>query len=311
MKRLVLKLFLLFLPSCISSSFADDKITITVNQFVSHIALDAAYEGLTKGLEDRGIVPQKANLILSNAQGNIGNSVQISKHQASLKPDFMVAIATPAAQTNLKAKTTGSILAFLAVTDPDSTGLVGRDDIIGVTDSPPIAGLISKALEIFPATKNIGVIFNSGEVNSLKIIETLTEILQARNIQLKKIAITNSNEIKNAFNKLAGTVDLLYLPQDNSVVSALGNIVSLSKDAKLPLIANDPTLVDKGVFLALGSNYFKSGQQLANMIADLIEHKSLEQKIQSVNENELKINYKLADELGIIIPKNLQVEVEK
>ena len=35
----------------INSSTAEDKTTITVNQFVSHVALDAAYNGLVKGLE--------------------------------------------------------------------------------------------------------------------------------------------------------------------------------------------------------------------------------------------------------------------
>ena len=290
----------------ICPSIAEDKVTITVNQFVSHVALDAAYNGLVKGLEERDILPNKAGIIMANAQGNIGNSAQIAKHQASLKPEFMVAIATPSAQTLMKAKTDASTLAFLAVSDPVAINLTNRADIIGVADNPPIEELIEKITQIFPDIKNIGVIFNYGEINSIKTVERLEKVLKDRNIILKKIAITNSNDIKNAFNKLIGEVNLIYIPQDNTVVSALASMVSMSKANKIPLIANDPTLVDQGVMMALGTNYFRSGEQLGNMIADLIEGKKLEKNIQNTNIKELKINDEVVKEFGIVIPENIK-----
>lgn len=290
----------------ICPSIAEDKVTITVNQFVSHVALDAAYNGLVKSLEERDILPNKVKIIMANAQGNIGNSAQIAKHQASAKPEFMVAIATPSAQTLMKAKTDTSTLAFLAVSDPEAINLTNRADIIGVADNPPIEELIEKITQIFPDIKNIGVIFNYGEINSIKTVERLEKVLKDRNIILKKIAITNSNDIKNAFNKLIGEVNLIYIPQDNTVVSALASMVSMSRANKIPLIANDPTLVDQGVMMALGTNYFRSGEQLGNMIADLIEGKKLEKNIQNTNIKELKINDEVVREFGIVIPENIK-----
>ena len=112
--------FIFIFLGFIDPALANDKILITVNQYVNHIALDAAYDGLVESLKTREIIPSRAELITSNAQGNISNSVQISKHHASLSPDFMIAIATPAAQTNLKAKNNNSKLAFIAVTDPSA-----------------------------------------------------------------------------------------------------------------------------------------------------------------------------------------------
>ena len=290
----------------ICPSIAEDKVTITVNQFVSHVALDAAYNGLVKSLEERDILPNKVKIIMANAQGNIGNSAQIAKHQASAKPEFMVAIATPSAQTLMKAKTDTSTLAFLAVSDREAINLTNRADIIGVADNPPIEELIEKITQIFPDIKNIGVIFNYREINSIKTVERLEKVLKDRNIILKKIAITNSNDIKNAFNKLIGEVNLIYIPQDNTVVSALASMVSMSKANKIPLIANDPTLVDQGVMMALGTNYFRSGEQLGNMIADLIEGKKLEKNIQNTNIKELKINDEVVREFGIVIPENIK-----
>ncbi len=307
MKKEIFIVIILTILGFICPSIAEDKVTITVNQFVSHVALDAAYNGLVKGLEERDILPNKARIIMANAQGNIGNSAQIAKHQASVKPEFMVAIATPSAQVIMKAKTDSSTLAFLAVSDPEAINLTNRADVIGVADNPPIEELIERTLQIFPDVKNIGVIFNYGEINSVKTVEKLEKILKDRNITLKKVAITNSNDIKNAFNKLIGEVNLIYIPQDNTVVSALASMVSMSRANKIPLIANDPTLVDQGVMLALGTNYFRSGKQLGHMIADLIEGKKLEKNIQNTNIKELKVNDEVVKEFGIVIPENIKL----
>lgn len=300
--------FIFIFLSFISSCYASEKQMITINQYVSHVALDAAYNGLIETLKSREILPNKAEIITSNAQGNISNSAQISKYHASLSPNFMVAIATPAAQTNLKAKNGNSKLAFVAVTDPSAANLIGAENVIGVSDNPPISELVDIVRKVFPDLKTVGIISNSGEINSVKMSEKLESVLSSFDIKVKKASIANSSDIKMAMNKLVGSVDLIYLPQDNSVVSALDSIASISKSNKIPLIANDPTLVDKGVLLALGSNYFKSGQQLGNMIADLIDGHKLKNNIQNTKIKELKINRDLAEEFAIKIPDSLGEE---
>ena len=162
----IIKFIIIFL-SFINPSFASEKALITINQYVNHIALDAAYEGIMQSLNERKVLPNRAAIITSNAQGNISNSVQISKHHASLSPDFMVAVATPAEQTNLKAKSANSTMAFVAVTDPSAANLLGAKNVIGVSDSPPIADLVDVIRKIFPDLKSVGIISNSGEINSV------------------------------------------------------------------------------------------------------------------------------------------------
>ena len=45
--------FIFIFLSFIGSGLANDKILITVNQYVNHIALDAAYDGLMESLKTR------------------------------------------------------------------------------------------------------------------------------------------------------------------------------------------------------------------------------------------------------------------
>ena len=297
--------FIIILTAFADSSFASEKQLITINQYVSHVALDAAYDGLMQSLKDRGVVPDKASIVTSNAQGSVTNSVQISKHHASLSPKFMVAIATPSAQTNLKAKGKDSKLAFVAVTDPTSANLLGSNNVIGVSDNPPILELVDVVRKIFPELKSVGIISNPGEINSVRMSQILEKTLSGFGIGVKKVSITNSADIKTAMNKLISSVDLIYLPQDNSVISGIDSIASISKANKIPLIANDPTLVKKGVLIALGSNYYKSGVQLGDMIADLMDGIELEENIQTTKTRELKINKELAKDFGLVISENL------
>lgn len=283
------------------------KTTITVNQFVNHIALDSAYDGLKQSLSDQGYFPDKVKLIYGNAQGNISNSVMISKHHASLNPDIMVAIATPSMQTNLKAKVgieKDVVTAFLAVTDLSSLNIDNQQNLIGVTDNPPIDELFILATKIFTDLKMVGIVYNAGEINSVKIVSDLERTAANYGFMIKLATINSSNDIKGAIAKLS-EVDLIYLPQDNTVISALDNVVTLTKKAEIPLIANDPTLVERGVMLALGTNYYNSGQQLGNMIIDLIEGKEIKPAIQSSNVNELRINQEIIKMFNIQIPNNI------
>lgn len=304
------------------------KITVAVNQYVNHEALDAAYKGLQEALAEGEKNDLKEgfsiDLIYANAQGNISNSVQISKHQASTIPEFMVAIATPSAQTNVNAASDKTITGFLAVSDPVSAGIIdeqseknkseeelGSLKIIGVADIPPVEELIEQAIKTFPDLKTVGAIYNSGEINSVRTIERVEAVLQKKGIKLKKTTIANSSDIRIALSKIIPDVDVIYLPLDNTVISAIDSVISLTKKYKKPVIANDPILVDKGVTMALGVNYYNSGKMLGELIIDLINNMQTGHDIQlgsrskviETGNYELRFNEEMSKLLDLEAPK--------
>jgi len=292
-----------FLLSFSNSLLAADKILITINQFVSHPALDAAKNGIVQTLAKRKI----SNLSIQedNAQGNISQSAQIAKHQASLKPRFMVAISTPSAQSNQKAKQKGTALAFVAVTDPFAAGLSKDADTLGVTDAPPIEELVALFPKIFPQLKTVGIVYNPGEINSVKALERLQRAAEKYHFTVKIVPVNASANVKLAAQSLVGSIDILYLPQDNLVISALNTIIDVCKKAKIPVVGNDPSLVEKGLLLALGQDYFQSGVQLGTMIADTLEGKPVRPSIQSLQTQALTVNHVVVKALGITLPSDL------
>lgn len=301
-KRLIILMFTIL--SSVELAVAAERALITINKFVSHPALDAAEEGVKKVLESRA--KDKIEIQVSNSQGSVATSAQVARHQASLNPAFMVAIATPAAQGALKVKPQATTLAFVAVTDPVAAGLSSDTGVIGVTDNPPVEGLLDVTLKVLPDLKIMGVIFNPAEVNSQAIVQIMREAAKKRGIQVEEVPITSSTAFKSSMQKLAGKVKVVFLPLDNLVVSAIDGIVKEAASLGIALIASDPFLVDKGLLLALGCDYFKSGEQLGGMIADIIEGKELPENIRPTGIQELKINKDVAERLKITIPDDLK-----
>jgi putative ABC transport system substrate-binding protein len=285
--------------TAISLALASERI-VAVNQYAHHPALDEVSLGLKEVLStDKDI-----KLVLENSQGSITTSIQVAKHLASLSPDVMVAIATPAGQTMLKARNAKTTLAFAAVTDPKAAGLIG-DNIIGVTDNPPVEELLATTLKVLPNIKKIGIIFNAAEVNSVTVAKLMTELAKSKGIEVIEAAVNSTNDIALASKGLVGKVEVIYLPQDNTVVSAVSVIARIASQNKIPLISNDPALVDKGVFLALGCNYKKAGNQLAQMILSNMQGE-LKTNIVEAKAKELRVNHEVAKALQIKVDGIIQ-----
>ncbi|MCW8951053.1 MAG: ABC transporter permease, partial [Sedimenticola sp.] len=149
MKNLILKLGLILFTSVSLIALATTTQVlaaekhVAVSQIVEHPALDAARQGIQDELTENGYVVGK-NLKWSyeSAQGSPSTAAQIAKKFAGEKPDLVIGISTPSAQT-LAASARGIPLIFSAVTDPLAAKLVTNLEkpgglITGTSDALPI-----------------------------------------------------------------------------------------------------------------------------------------------------------------------------
>lgn len=290
------------LPMFFSKKNVDSKL-VTINKFTDHPALNAASDGVEDALRAR--IPS-IMIDVQDAQGNSAYAFQIAKHQASSGPDAMVGIATPSAQSILKARKDQEIIvSFAAVTDAKSANLVDSTNVVGVTDKPPVEDLVRLTHKLFPKKKIIGTLFNPGEINSINAVERLKNIAKELDMLVVEAPVNSTSNIKMATQKLVNEVDIIYIPQDNMIVSSFEAVANITNAHNvpvidnIPIISNDDTYLSKGVLIALGTNYYKSGQQLGNMIADQIESGSRRNNIRDADGDELQINYELLEKFGI------------
>ena len=136
---------------------------------------------------------------------------------------------------------------------------------------------------------------------------------EQKGMTVTEATITNVNDIQQAVRSLIGKVDFIYCPTDNTVSSAMSNIVKLTVDAKLPVFLGDEGPVKTGGATAGASvNYYKLGFQAGEMAADILSGKSKPADMPIAAQKDVKviINKKSADAIGLKIPADLLKSAE-
>ncbi|TVT47676.1 MAG: ABC transporter substrate-binding protein [Sedimenticola thiotaurini] len=311
MKNLILKLGLILFTSVSLIALATTTQVlaaekhVAVSQIVEHPALDAARQGIQDELTENGYVVGK-NLKWSyeSAQGSPSTAAQIAKKFAGEKPDLVIGISTPSAQT-LAASARGIPLIFSAVTDPLAAKLVTNLEkpgglITGTSDALPIEKHLDLIQELVPTIKRLGVMFNPGEANSVSSVNQLRSAAEKRGWEIVEGGAAKTSEVLAAARSLVGKVDAIYVPTDNTVVSAFESVVRVGQQAKLPVIAGDTSSVDRGAIAAIGFNYYDVGRQTGRMAVRVLKgDKPGDIAVETVQKTELYLNKGSAVKMGV------------
>lgn len=254
------------------------KVKIGITQVVNHASLDEAYKGFVQALKDNGYV-EGENLVLDyqNAQGDQTNAATIAQKFATGGVDLILGIGTSVSQAAAK-ETKDIPVLFTAVTDPVGAGLVQSmespgGNVTGTTDLHPEA--ISKLMEfIKDNVKNIasvGIIANEGEQNTVVNVQKAEEALTKLGLSVVKAPVTNSSEVKQAAESLIGKVQAIYVPSDNTVVSALNSVIGVGNDNKIPVFVAEKDSVKNGGVASFGFEYFDLGYTTGKMAVEILK----------------------------------------
>lgn len=292
----------------ISGAAAEPK-SVAITAIVEHPALDAVRDGIKKGLADLGHAEgTDVTFTYETAQGNPATAAQIARQFVGDGADVIVAISTPSAQA-VAAATTEIPLVFSAVTDPLAAGLVASieepgGNVTGVSDMAPIGEHVALIKEITPNVERLGVLYNPGEANSVSSLASVRQEANAAGITVVDGPATKSAEVQAAARSLIGKVDAIYVPTDNTIVSALESAVSVANEAQLPLYAADTDSVARGALAAVGFNYFQVGVETAALVDKILKGEnpgSLE--VMFASGSDLQVNKAAAETIGVTLPQ--------
>ena len=297
-------LSLTILAACGTSNSSDEGYKIGVTQFVEHPSLDAAYEGFQAAIEDAGL---EVEYDLSNAQGDQSNTSTIAQNFVADDVDLIFANATPSAQAALQA-TREIPIVFTSVTDALEAGLVESLDqadrnITGVMDMHPdaIIETINFIENYFPGSR-IGVVYNAGEQNSVIQIDHVNEAVAGTSLSVVERTVATSADVQQATTSLIGEVELIYIVTDNTVVSALGTVVAVANEQKLPLIVGEPDSLARGGFATFGIDYYTIGYRSGEMAVEILtgEKTPSDLNVEYPPEIALFVNREAAEAQGVV-----------
>jgi putative ABC transport system substrate-binding protein len=286
---------------------------VSFNQIVEHPALDALRQGVKDELQSQGLNVSYQDHI---AQGNIATANLIAKQILGENPDVVVGIATPTAQACAQAIRNIPIV-FAAVTDPVGAGLVPSlakpgGLITGTTDMSPIDRQLALIMQFLPELKTLGVIYNSGEANSVTLVKVLKEEAQKRGITVEEATVSNSAGVTQAAKSLVGRSEAVYIPTDNTVVSALEAIAQVGYQTKLPIFAADTDSVKRGAIAALAVDYYKMGRQTGEMVSRILAGaKPGDMPVETLREFQIHLNPGSAAKMGLVVPAELLKKADK
>lgn len=283
--------------------------TVAITQIVEHPSLDDIRRGIVDELADNGFKDgDNLTVHFQTAQGNVATAGQIAKQFVGDKPDAIVAISTPSAQTVVAATNTIPVI-YTAVSDPVAAKLIDEQDVptqanlTGLSSELPLEPQLDLIQQIVPDAKTVGYVYSPGEANSVSLLERLKEELPKRGMKLLDVPANRSTDIAMATRSLEGRADVIYTSMDNNVASAFEAMTAAANELHIPIIASDEFSVKRGATAALGVNDYDFGRTTGKMVYRVLNGEAItEVKPEVMNKLTLFVSPKHAADQGASIP---------
>lgn len=291
-----------------------DVIKIGVIQLIKHEALDKAYEGFVDELAAQGYVDgENIEIDYQIASGEQANCLSIAEAMINDKKDLIFTIATPAAQA-AASKTDEIPILVSAVTDPAGSGLVASNEepgcnVSGTSDLTPVAEQLEMLTQIIPDAKKVAVLYCSTESNSEIQLNLAKDAAKKLGLEIVEASVSASNEIQQMVASLAGKVDAIYAPTDNTIAAGMDTVSMVATQNGIPVICGEAGMVVKGGLATFALDYYDLGVATARQaIKILIDGEDVSKMpIEYLPKETLKyaVNTAVAKELNITIPEDI------
>ncbi len=288
---------------------SDELPFVAVTQLAEQPAFNAVRDGVKDELAKAGYVEgDTLRWEWRSAQINPVIAAQIARKYAAARATVIVAIAPPSAQA-IAAVVKKTPVIFSAVSDPIGDELVESiakpgQNISGVSDLSPISPHLALIKEIVPAAKTLGVIYDAGAKSAAWLIESITTQAAEQGFsEVKGVTVFASDEVSEAANALAASVDALYVPSDQTVMAALEAVVQAGKNSRVPVFAGGAEAVTRGAIAGLSFNYYDIGRQTGAMVVKVIKgNRPGELPVEYAENLQLYINPQAATAIGMTLP---------
>ncbi len=285
---------------------ADVK-NVAIVQIIDNSAFAEMREGFINQMRANGYTEDKMKFHYKDAQGDASVLNTIAQEVTSGNYDFLVAIATPAAQALVNMESEKPTF-FISIMDPLGsriiTDLQNPDkNSTGTSNEIPHTKIFELAKQLTPEVASYGLIYCPNEVNALSVIKAAKIYLDANNIPYKEAVVPTAGEAQQAAQSLIGSVDAIFVPVDSVLQSVMPSVAEVAVEAKKPLYGCSVTNVISGAFATLATEDSVLGAEAANMATKYLNGTAITDiPVEVVPATKLVINKKTADAIGIEIP---------
>ena len=280
----------------------------------SSMYLPLSAKGLKEGMRELGY-REGENIVYSiyNSKGDVTKLKALAKEIVSTQPDVICPSIITAIDAVRETKTDLPVV-FLESMYPVKLGVVKSltapgTNYTGVSNmTGPMSG---KRLELLtrmvPSIKRVAVICNPNNKVSKLSLETTQKAAAELELQLDIYLVYKHEDVDEVIAKVeASPVDALVLNPDFMVFSRLKKIVAMTRKKKIPTMGIDYTQVELGILASYGGGLKEIAHQAARHVDRVLKGDSPAGiPIEAPRRYKLFINMKTAEEIGVILPKNI------
>ena len=291
-----------------------DAYTIGICEQMEHVSLSEATRGfkaaLTELLGEGNVVFQE-----QNAGGEQTNCTTIMNGFISDGVDLILANATWPLQAAASATADIPILGT-SVTDygtalgiEDFSGTVGGN-ISGTSDLVDLEAQAEVLHELFPDAETVGLLYCSGEPNSVYQIETVRGYLEPMGYTCEVYAFTDVNDLASVTQTACDNSDVIYIPTDNTVAANTETVANVVIPAGVPVVGGDPGICSGCGVATIATDYYELGRLTGEMAAQILQGEA-DISTLAVQYGPMQKLYNSAncEALGVSVPEDY-VEVE-
>lgn len=252
---------------------ASGSYTVGICQLAPHPALDAATEGFKDALTEA--FGDNVTFKDGNAGGESANCSIIIDGFIAEKVDLILANATAPLQAAASATSTIPILGT-SVTDyatalgiDEWTGTVGGN-ISGTSDLAPLDQQAAMLQELFPDAENVGLLYCSGEPNSVYQINVVQGYLEEMGYTCTPYAFNDVNDLSSVTQLACDESDVIYIPTDNTAANNTETIANVVLAAGVPVVAGESGICSGCGVATLSISYYDIGYISGQMAAKIL-----------------------------------------
>ena len=314
MKKLIAVILavLMIVSMTACSSAKKDTYVIGICQIAPHEALDAATKGFMDALTE--VFGEKVTFKNENAGGEYNNCTTIIDGFVVENVDMILANATGPLQAAHAATNKIPILGT-SVTDYATalnitgwTGTVGGN-ISGTSDLAPLDQQAAMVKELFPDAKTVGLLYCSGEPNSVYQIEKMEAYLADLGYTCTRYGFADVNDLPAVTQTACDNSDVIYIPTDNTAANNTETIANVVIPAGVPVVTGEANTCAGCGVASLSIDYYDLGYTTGKMAAEILQGNADISTMAVKFAPEVTKMYNAANcaALGVTIPDGYQV----
>jgi putative tryptophan/tyrosine transport system substrate-binding protein len=303
-------------PTAAPTSAPANVFRVGISQFFSHPVIDDYREGFKAGMAKAGLNEgQQVAYDVQNAQFNMDTLRAIAQKFQADKVDLVFTMTTPATLATLNVISDTPVVFGLA-TDARGSGILkdtAKPDrnATGVESWWPPDKHLEVMRKVLPNAKRLGVPYNSGESNSRIQMDNYKAAAGSTGFEFVEANVTNTNDVQQAVQSLVGRSDAILIIGDNTVQGAIGAVLKVGFENKLPVLSTDPENAKDGVLAGWGINQKDTGGQAGELAARVLKGaKVVDTPVERPRKYWFTVNTAAASRLGLTIPADALKETD-